>query len=80
MKKYRIVEYGINEFVVQERKLFLWYNTNDFDSSIYKSYPSKESAEKAINELVNYKASILKKKEDEKLRLKNAKYHYIEDK
>lgn len=80
MKKYRIVEYDIEDFVIQECELFLWYNIHDFDSSIYKSYPSKESAERAINELETYKANILKKKEDEKLRIENAKYHYIEDK
>lgn len=79
MKKYRIVEYSPIEFVVQERRFFFWFNNSDGDSSIRKSYCSKLSAIQAIEELIAYEDSILKIIENEKLRIKNAKYHYIKE-
>lgn len=79
MKKYRIVEYSINEFVVQERQFFFWFNTSDGDSSIRKSYSNKSDAVHAIQKLIDDEDLVLKRIEDEKLRLKNAKYHYIEE-
>lgn len=78
--KHRIVEYSSQEFVLQERKLLIWYNMHKYYGNIYNFYKSKKDAEEALEEILSYRVDILKKKEDEKLRLKNAKYHYIEDK
>lgn len=80
MKKHRIVEYSSQEFVLQERELFIWYNMHKYYGGIYTFYKSLKDAEEALKEILSYRADILKKKEDEKLKLKNAKYYYVEDK
>lgn len=75
--EYRIVEYSPEEFVVQFRDLFLWYNANKYESTMCSFYRSKERAESAIQEYILHQEAEARNLERKRLRQKNAKYHYI---
>ena len=75
--KHRIVQFGDDTFVLQEKTFLFWYDMNDKYSNIPKSFKSLDNAKTILSFYLKARADDAQKQQEESYRRDNTKIHYL---
>lgn len=75
--KHRIVQYGDDRFVLEEKTFLFWYKMSDKYSTIGRQYSTYTRAREVLKEYIEEGHLQKIKLEAEQFRQKNVKIHHI---